>query len=74
MVMFLFLGSAYLRGFVLPLHTLALETVALPQQFAVYKRRQPRPRLRRLDRLFWVLLRQYGRIAPKRSFWSSEIP
>jgi putative transposase len=33
---------------------LALENLALRQQLAVYKRRMPRPRLRRTDRLFWV--------------------
>src|SRR5437016_805007 len=33
---------------------LALENLALHQQLAVYKRRVTRPRLRRIDRLFWV--------------------
>src|SRR5262245_30773600 len=33
---------------------LALENLALRQQLAVYKRRLPRPRLRRTDRLFWT--------------------
>src|SRR3989454_4163226 len=33
---------------------LALENLALRQQLAVYKRKVPRPPLRRRDRLFWV--------------------
>jgi putative transposase len=33
---------------------LALENLALRQQLAVYKRTAPRPRLRTVDRLFWV--------------------
>ena len=36
----------------------ALEVLALRQQVAVLKRKRVRPRLHRLDRLFWVLLRQ----------------
>ena len=35
---------------------LALENLALRQQLTVYKRRVTRPKLRRSDRLFWVLL------------------
>jgi len=34
----------------------ALETLALRQQLLVMKRKCPRPRLRRVDRLFWVWL------------------
>ena len=33
---------------------LALENLALRQQLAVWKARQPRPRLAALDRMFWV--------------------
>ena len=33
---------------------LALENLALRQQLAVYKRTVPRPKLRTMDRLFWV--------------------
>jgi putative transposase len=47
----------YLRAFLLPRHRLALETVALRQQLAVFKRKQPRPKLRKRDRIFWVVLR-----------------
>jgi putative transposase len=36
--------------------TLALENLALRQQLDVYKRTMARPRLRRTDRLFWVVL------------------
>src|SRR5258706_10874784 len=35
---------------------LALENLALRQQLAVWKAREPRPRLTRMDRIFWVLL------------------
>ena len=35
---------------------LALENLALRQQVAVWKARQPRPRLTAMDRMFWVLL------------------
>ena len=50
---------AYIRAFFLPRHRLALESVALRQQLAVFKRKQPRPRLNRLDRLFWIVLRRW---------------
>jgi len=50
---------AYLRAFFLPRHRLALESVALRQQLAVFKRKQPRPRLNRLDRLFWIALHRW---------------
>ena len=48
----------YLRTFRSTRHRLALESVALRQQLAVYKRRQPRPKLNGFDRLFWVVVRQ----------------
>src|SRR3989442_3710595 len=35
---------------------LALENLALRQQLAVWKARQPRPRLTEMDRIFWVPL------------------
>ena len=37
---------------------LALEAVALRQQLAVYKRKQPRPKLNGFDLLFWVVVRR----------------
>jgi putative transposase len=49
---------AYLRALFLPRHKLALEAVALRQQLAVFKRKQSRPRLDGLDRLFWIVLRR----------------
>jgi putative transposase len=38
---------------------LALENLALRQQLAVWKVRQPRPRLTALDRIFWVVLSRF---------------
>jgi len=35
---------------------LALENLALRQQLAVWKARQPRPRLAEMDRIFWIVL------------------
>ena len=37
---------------------LALENVALRQQLAVLRRSVKRPRLSKVDRVFWVLLRR----------------
>jgi hypothetical protein len=42
----------YLRALLLPRHHLAVEIAALRQQLAVFKRKQPRPQMRKLDRLF----------------------
>ena len=56
MVTFAFAVVAYVRAFFVSRHKLALEAVALRQQLAVFKRRQPRPKLHRLDRLFWIVL------------------
>ena len=33
-----------------------MENLALRQQLAVWKARQPRPRLTAMDRIFWVVL------------------
>ena len=41
---------AYLRAFFVPRHKLVLEAVALRQQLAVVKRKQPRPKLDPHDR------------------------
>ena len=49
---------AYVRAFLVSRHSLALEGVALRQQLLVFKRKQPRPKLNRLDRLFWIMLCQ----------------
>jgi hypothetical protein len=41
----------------------ALENLALRKQLAVYKRTATRPKLRRTDRLFWVMAGQgLGRV------------
>jgi putative transposase len=45
-----------LRGSVRTRRELALENLALRQQLAVWKARQPRPPLRGTDRIFWVVL------------------
>jgi putative transposase len=57
MVMLVFVMFAYVRALFVSRHRLALESVALRQQIAVLKRKQSRPKLRRLDRLFWIALR-----------------
>jgi putative transposase len=54
---FLLAILTYVSAFVISRHRLALEAVALRQQLAVYKRKQPRPKLHRSDRLFWMVLR-----------------
>ena len=48
----------YIRAFFVSRQRLALEAAALRQQLVVFKRKQPRPRLRRMDRLFWTTLRR----------------
>jgi len=45
-----------LRSCVCTHRELALENLVLRQQLAVWKARQPRPRLTEMDRIFWVLL------------------
>ena len=45
-----------LRSAVRTHRELALENLALRQQLAVWKARQPRPRLTDMDRIFWVSL------------------
>src|SRR5437879_2652869 len=45
-----------LRSTVRTQSELALENLALRQQLAVWKARQPRPRLTEMDLIFWVLL------------------
>src|SRR5947207_10448273 len=52
------LGTALgtLRSAVRTHRALALENLALRQQLAVWKAREPRPRLTEMDRIFWVFL------------------
>src|SRR5205823_12041588 len=45
-----------LRSTVRTHRELALENLALRQQLAVWKARQPRPRLTAMDRIFWGVL------------------
>lgn len=47
---------AFVREMVLSRETLQLENITLHQQVAVLKRERPRPRLRPLDRVFWIFL------------------
>src|ERR1039458_5176824 len=41
-----------------PRHELALEVLALRHQIIVLKRQMPKPKLRRWDRCFWVMLKR----------------
>ncbi len=47
---------AFVREIVLSRATLQLENIALRQQVVILKRERPRPWLRPLDRVFWVLI------------------
>jgi putative transposase len=53
-ISFLTCFSAFFRS----RYSLSLEILALRQQLSVLKRKQPRPRLRMQDRIFWILLRR----------------
>ncbi len=57
MTAFLLSLIAAVRVFFQTRTDIGLELVALRQQVGVLKRKRPRPRLRPLDRLFWVVLR-----------------
>ena len=52
---FFFCLSAFFRS----RYSLGLEILALRQQLSVLKRKNPRPRLRIQDRMFWVFLRGF---------------
>jgi putative transposase len=58
MITFLAATLTYRRAFLVARHNLGLEAAALWQQLTVYKRKQPRPKLHRFDRLFWIALRR----------------
>jgi hypothetical protein len=58
MATFVMAMLAYVRAFLVARHHVAIETVALRQQLAVYKRKQGRPKLNQFDRLVWVLVRR----------------
>src|SRR5256712_1046381 len=51
----------------------ALENLALRHQLAVYKKRVPRPKVRRSDRLFWVVLSQKRRRCHRRTVWGDTM-
>jgi hypothetical protein len=52
----LWIALTYPFSFFRPRHDLALEALALRHQLLVLKRQTHRPRLRRSDRYFWLLL------------------
>jgi hypothetical protein len=56
MLLLLSARLAAVRALLRPRAALVLENLSLRQQLAVMKRTTPRPQLRRLDRVFWVLL------------------
>src|SRR4051812_19370328 len=58
MITTLWATLAYVRVFLIARHRPAMEAVALRQQLAVYKRKQPWPKLNRFDRVFWVFVRR----------------
>jgi putative transposase len=58
MILFVSATLTYLRALLVSRHNLGLEVAALRQQLAVYKCKQPRPKLHRFDRLFWIALRR----------------
>src|SRR5499426_2364098 len=59
MVTWLWIVVGTVRSAVLTHRELALENLALRQQLAVWKAREPRPRLTQMDRIFWVLLSRF---------------
>ena len=58
----MFVRLRHLLGWVLSIlrsrEDLVLENLALRQQLLAVHAKRPRPRLRSVDRLFWVVLRQ----------------
>src|SRR2546427_13308256 len=53
---------------------LVLENLAVRQQVAVWKVRQPRPQLRATDRLFWVVLSRLWRTGGVLCRWCGPRP
>jgi len=47
-------------------YNLSLEILALRQQLGVFKRKQPHPRLRIQDRIFWILREAFPEFCPYR--------
>ena len=67
MIRFLLAFLSWLGAFFRSRHDMGLELVALRQQVGVLKRKNPRPRLRLCDRLFWLGLRGWW------SEWASAL-
>src|SRR5262245_8232872 len=61
-----------IRSLIVSRLTLSMEFLALRQQLAVLNRAVHRPKLRRRDRFFWVVLSHYG--AGGARSWSSSDP
>lgn len=57
MLEFVLSFACALRVFFRSRSDVALEVLALRQQLAVLKRKRPRPKLNRSDRIFWTMLR-----------------
>src|SRR3954465_7260927 len=58
MIALVFAVIAYCRAFFIVRHRLGMEVAALRHQVVVLKRKQPRPRVCRCARAFWVALRR----------------
>src|SRR5215831_16284446 len=67
MIRFLLAFLSWFGAFFRSRHDLGVELVALRQQVGVLKRKNPRPRLRLRDRLFWLGLRRWW------SKWASAL-
>jgi transposase InsO family protein len=67
MIPFLLAVLTCLRSFFRSRYSLGIEIIALRQQLGVLKRKNPRPRLRIRDRIFWILLRRFW------SAWSNVL-
>ena len=59
MVRFIVLSLGTLVRLLRARRSLLLENLVLRQQLAVLKRRHPKPRIARLDKLFWVAVRRF---------------
>jgi hypothetical protein len=62
---------AALRVFIRSRGDTALEILTLRQQLMVLKRKHPRPKLERLDRIFWLPFAAVGLVGPRPSSSSS---
>ena len=55
---------AYLRAYIVSRHRLGLDAASPRQQLVIFKRKQPGPSLRNIDRVFWVALRSTWSTGP----------